>query len=96
MPVRELLATHTSQELSEWRAYEMMYGFANREIFEALASIQEQVQMLCWIGGLDHIEEGGDSDDNPIPRPTPYPRPKDRRPKFSFEIDIEEWQNKEG
>lgn len=90
MPVRELLATHTSRELAEWRAFEFMNGFEDTWTQEVLSDIHEQIQWLAHLMGMIHMCEDGDTDSNPIPPPKRYPRRYERRSKFGFEIAEQE------
>lgn len=88
MSVRELLATHTSRELAEWQAFELMHGFEDVWTAEALADIQQQLQAITYLTGAQFCEEGDDDGStNPIPKPERYPRRGDRRVPFSFELD---------
>lgn len=88
MPVPQLLATHTSQELSEWRAFELLHGFADRWIIDALGDLHEQIQFTNHLLGGAHFTEK--DDDNPIPAPRRYPRPGELRKPFSFESEAED------
>lgn len=88
MPVRELLATHTSQELAEWQAFELLNGFEDVWTAEALADIQQQLQVITYLTGAQFCDEDDDDgSSNPVPRPQRYPRRGDRRARFSFELD---------
>jgi hypothetical protein len=74
MPVRELLATHTSYELGEWQAFDSVYGFGDEHIHEALADIHEQLQLLNHLMGAANFTKENDPESNPVPPPTRYPR----------------------
>src|SRR3954471_14457745 len=84
MPVHELLATHTSKDLAEWRAFEYLNGFEDVWTQEALSDIHEQIQNVAHVIGAQNAE---DEDDNPVPVPRRYPRRYERRSKFRFELD---------
>lgn len=89
MSVREVLATHDSRELSEWRAFEYVNGFTESWTQEALSDIHEQLQLIAHVLGAQHIEDE-DPETNPIPPPKRYPRRAERRSKFGFEEDENE------
>lgn len=74
MSVRELLATHTSRELSEWQAFDSVYGFGDEHVHDALADIHEQLQFLNHLMGAAHFTPENSPEDNPVPSPTRYPR----------------------
>ena len=76
MSVPELLSTHTSMELAEWRANARVNGLTDPEVFELLASIHEQIQVTNHILGAAHLT--GDDDVNPIPKPVRIPRPGEK------------------
>lgn len=88
MSVRELLATHTSRDLAEWRAFEYLNGFVDPWQQEALSDIHEQLQLLAFLAGVEFAEED-DPESNPVSPPTRYPRRADRRSKFRFELEDE-------
>jgi hypothetical protein len=78
MSVKDLLASHTSYELTEWEAYERVYGFTDPKLYDLLAAIHEEVQLTNHLlGGAHFTEEGGE---NPVPAPTRLPRPGERLP----------------
>lgn len=85
MSVRELLTTHTSYELAEWRANVAVNGWGDPELFELLASLHEQVQLTNHILGAAHLT--GEDEENPIPKPRRIPRPGE---KPELEEDDEE------
>lgn len=90
MSVRELLATHTSRDLAEWRAFEFMNGFEDTWTQEVLSDIHEAIQWVAHLMGAIHMTEDGDPDTNPIPPPKRYPRRSERRTRFGFEIAEQE------
>jgi len=67
MSVRELLATHTSRELSEWVAYDNVYGFGDHKLYDVLAGIHEQIQVLNYMFGQANF--ANEEHENPIPKP---------------------------
>lgn len=85
MSVEELLSTHTSYQLSEWKANYRVNGLADPELFEVLAGIHEQLQLTNHILGAAHLT--GEDDENPIPAPRRIPRTPGERP---LEEDDEE------
>lgn len=76
MSVEELLTTHTSYQLAEWRAYDRVNGLVDPQLFELLAGIHEQTQLTNHILGAAHLT--GEDEENPIPQPTRFPRPGER------------------
>lgn len=76
MSVKELLATHTSYELSEWWAHASVNGLVDPELFELLAGMHEQIQLTNHLLGGAHFTEEGE--ENPIPAPMRVPRPGDK------------------
>jgi hypothetical protein len=71
MTVREVLERHTSKELAELRAYEMVYGSIGQSFErEALASIHEALQHIARILIAANSEEGAQ-----LPEIIEYPRP---------------------
>lgn len=76
MSVEELLTTHTSYQLAEWRANARVNGLVDPEMFELLAGIHEQVQLTNHILGAAHLT--GEDEENPIPKPVRFPRPGER------------------
>lgn len=84
MSVEELLTTHTSYQLAEWKAKERVHGLLDPQLFELLAGIHEQVQLTNHILGAAHLT--GEDEENPIPMPTRFPRPGER---LSVEDDEE-------
>lgn len=78
MSVRELLATHTSYELSEWEAFEEVYGFGDHKLYDVLAAIHEQVQLTNHLLGAAHFTK--EDEENPIPAPKRLPRGGERQP----------------
>lgn len=87
MSVPELLATHTSYELAEWRAFDLAYGLGDQDLREVLSGIHEQLQMANHLTGAAHFTPENDPDKNPIPPPRRYPRAGD--PPRSEEDDEE-------
>ena len=58
MPVREVLATHTSLELAEWNAYERAYGPIDDDWRdENSAQIHELLQSLLYAFGGEGTPE---------------------------------------
>lgn len=72
MSVDELLNTHTSHQLAEWRANARVNGLTDPELFEVLAGIHEQLQLTNYILGAAHLQ--GEDEENPIPKPRRLPR----------------------
>jgi hypothetical protein len=71
LTVRELLATHTSAELTELRAYERKNGPIGAQYMEeALAAIHEQIQRV-----VSAIVAGNVKDEDDIPEVVHFPRP---------------------
>lgn len=89
MSVRELLATHTSQELAEWRAFEAVYGFGDEHLHEVLAGIHEQLQLTNHLLGAAHFTPENEPEENPVPAPERYPRGRDQRPGMEDEMNEE-------
>lgn len=83
MSVRELLATHTSRELTEWQAYASVYGLEDPWVTEALGDIHEQLQYIAHLVGGQYAD---DDHENPAPSPTRYPRPRELRKPYHFEV----------
>lgn len=77
MPVPEVLATHSSLELSRWRVYEEAYGPIDSSYVHArLAQIQELLMQIATFTGA----QCGDEDSgNPARAPEAIP------PGFMFE-----------
>ena len=71
-----MLATHTSQELAEWRAFDRVYGFGDEKLHDVLAGIHEQLQLTNHLLGAAHFSD--DDHENPIPPPTRLPRGGER------------------
>jgi len=68
MPVRVLLQTMSSRELSEWRAYERFYGPVDRSYdSEMLAQIHELLQVLIQV--TVRVNGGEGWEPKPVPRP---------------------------
>lgn len=82
MSVRELLATHTSVELSEWQAFERVYGFGDEHVHDVLADIHEQLQLTNHLIGGAHFTPEGEPEENPIPEPERYPRGREQQPDY--------------
>jgi hypothetical protein len=77
MPVREVLARHTSREIAEWMAYEQYAGPIDRGYDrEALAGIHEQLQYMNRLIGAAHFTDSKHPN-NPVPEPQHYPRPNE-------------------
>lgn len=77
MPVREVLARHTSRELAEWAAYERFAGPIDPGYErEALAAIHEQLQYMNRLLGAAHFTDKKNPN-NPAPEPEHYPRPRE-------------------
>jgi hypothetical protein len=72
MSVQQLLASHTSQQLSEWEAFDRLYGFGEERLFEVLADLHYEVQLTNHLLGAAHFTE--EDGENPIPEPKRYPR----------------------
>lgn len=67
MPVREVLARHTSREIAEWMAYEQYAGPIDRGYDrEALAGIHEQLQYMNRLIGAAHFTDSKHPN-NPVP-----------------------------
>lgn len=67
-----MLASLTSREIAEWRAYELLNGPVGPSYEQnALASIHEMVQQLCRIMISVNSEEGSSG----VPDIIRYPRP---------------------
>lgn len=77
MTVPQLLATHTSQELAEWLAYDRVYGVGDRWMVDTLANIHEVIQFTNHLIGAAFLTE--EDEENPIPAPARYPRPGEWR-----------------
>lgn len=90
MSVRELLATHTAHELSEWQAFDRVYGFGDEHVHDALGDIHEQLQLIAHLLGGAHFTPEGEPEENPIPAPERYPRGRDQRPSGDDEENDEE------
>lgn len=87
MSVRELLATHTSYELAEWRAFDLMYGLGDDEWTKmCLADIRREVAATNHLLGAAHFTEENDPDSNPVPSPESFPLPNKMRHPFHFEL----------
>lgn len=75
--VEELLGSVSSRELTEWYAYELVYGpIGDGWRDEAIAAMQEQLQLL------NHLFSQANFTDKhhrkgPVPKPERYPRPED-------------------
>lgn len=66
----ELLASVTSRDLAELRAYELVHGTVDSQYSDdLLASIHEQLQQVCRL----LIAQGAEEEDE-IPEIHPYPR----------------------
>lgn len=66
MPVREVLATHSSWELSEWMAYEKAYGPIDDDWRDnTLGEVHELLQ------GLVHLTAATNSKDGKSPETVP-------------------------
>jgi hypothetical protein len=74
MPVRELLATHTARELSEWQAFDRVHGFGDARLEDVLAAIHEQLQLTNHLLGAAHFTPEDEPEENPVPPPERYPR----------------------
>lgn len=74
MSVRELLATHTSRELTEWQAFDRVHGFGDARLEAVLADIQEQLQLTNHLLGAAHFTPENEPEENPIPPPEHYRR----------------------
>lgn len=90
MPVAHMLSAISSQELTEWQAFEQAFGpVIGREYEnETLAAIHEQLQFIARMTGAQFGE------DNPVPPPTRWPRPPDmmnRRPDVPDEMSQDEF-----
>lgn len=72
MSVRQLLASHTSQELSEWEAFDRVHGFGDERLCDVLTEIHYQVQLTNHLLGAAHFTE--EDGENPIPVPKRLPR----------------------
>lgn len=71
MSVREFLATHTSADLTELRAYEMKNGPIGQDYErETLAAIHEQLQRINQTLISVNVK-----DEDDVPPITPFPRP---------------------
>lgn len=65
MPVSELLAVHTSRELTEWMAYERAYGPLDSAWRDSkIAEIHELLQSLIHVEANAH-SDGKSSDTKP-------------------------------
>jgi hypothetical protein len=74
--VRELLATVDSYELSEWVAYERVFGpIGSRYNDEMLAQQHEILQSVAYLLGAQVTPKG---QKNPIPIPKHTPRPDEQ------------------
>lgn len=90
MSVRELLATHTARELSEWQAFDRVYGFGDEHLHDVLADIHEQLQLTNHLLGAAHFTpEDAEPEDNPIPPPDRYPRGRDQLPGYDGDDEEE-------
>lgn len=78
MSVQELLATHTSKQLSEWAAFDEVYGFGDHKLYDVLAAIHEQIQLTNHLLGAAHFTD--EDTENPIPAPDRLPRGGERKP----------------
>lgn len=76
MPVREMLKRIDARELTEWLAYEEIYGpIGTTYQDEALAAIHEKLQELLHATGAAHLTPKGK--ENPFSKPEHYPRPSE-------------------
>lgn len=63
MPVREVLARHTSHELFEWKAFELAYGPIDHiHSNELLTEVVELLQTVAYL-------QGAQMEKNPMPKP---------------------------
>jgi hypothetical protein len=70
-----LLATFSSVELSEWRAFERVHGFGEAAIHDVLSAIHEQLQLSNHLfGAANFMDENDEPEDNPVAKPERYPR----------------------
>lgn len=74
MSVRELLATHSSVELTEWQAFDRVHGFGDARLEAVLADIHEQLQLTNHLLGAAHFTPDDEPEENPIPPPERYRR----------------------
>lgn len=75
MTVRQVLATHTSSELTAWMGYEMHNGpLDDTWLAEAVANLHEQFQRLNRLTGAAHFTNRTHTR-NPVPKEKRYPRP---------------------
>lgn len=81
MPVADVLACHTSQELTRWYAYEEAYGpIDNSYVNARLAQIQELLMQVAQFTGA---QCGDQESGNPARAPSAIP------PGFMFEEEPE-------
>lgn len=78
MSVRELLATHTSYELSEWRAFDLVYGLPESQVADVLADIHEQLQLMNHMFGAANFTPESKPEENPVSPPESYKTRKQR------------------
>jgi hypothetical protein len=83
MPVEEVLTRTSSRELTEWIAYERLYGPVGNEWRDELqASIHELLQFANHLKGASMTSEKQRK--NQVPKVKLYPRP------WGDEMDTEE------
>lgn len=69
-----MLSQMTSNQLSEWKAYEMVAGPLDRKFDqEVLAHIHEQLQLANFLSGQSFVNK---DTTNPVPSPQRYPTPE--------------------
>lgn len=68
MPVRDVLARHSSREISEWQGFERAYGpIDHTHQTELLTQLIEATQTVAYLVGAQ-------LETNPMPTPKPMPR----------------------
>jgi hypothetical protein len=93
-----MLNSMDSMEYSHWMAFERVHGPVNGEWDrEALANIQEQLQMIAYLLGQAHFSSR-QRPKGPVEKPERYPRPNDvlrrlsgRSPVDDVDKDEAEW-----